>query len=478
MSKILKLSVSKLAQKIRQGDLSSREVVETYIRHIKKVNPDLNAVVKERFHRARMEAKTADARVMKHSKKPLPPLHGVPCTIKECFSVKGMPNTSGLVARKNSIGKENATAVARLKQAGAIPLGVTNTSEMCFWFETYNSIYGRTNNPYNKKHIVGGSSGGEGAIVAAGGSPFGLGSDIGGSIRMPAFFNGIFGHKPTGGLVPNTGQFPFVDTTYLTTGPMTRYAEDLMPLLKILAGPDKKDPSCSPMKLGNPKTVKISQLTIYNIAENGFISVSSELQDIQQQCAQALAHQGAKVKRIKVKELKHSLEIWTSMIEAVNDIPIRNQLGNGSSLNIPLELARWLLNRSDHTFPALIVSTLEILSELSPSRKTRFYEMGEKLTEKLTQLLGQDGVILYPSFPTLAPQHYRTTFTPFHWIYAGIFNVMNFPVTQVPLGLHKNGLPLGIQVASAPGNDHKTIAVAMALEKTFGGWSPPFQLEN
>jgi fatty acid amide hydrolase 2 len=138
----------------------------------------------------------------------LPPLHGVPCTIKECFALVGHAADVGLPARVGLRPSADAPAVTRLRDAGAIPVGVTNVSELCMWMESFNRVYGRTNNPYDPSRIVGGSSGGEGAIVGSGASLFGLGSDVGGSIRMPAFFNGVFGHKCSAGLIPNSGQYP------------------------------------------------------------------------------------------------------------------------------------------------------------------------------------------------------------------------------------------------------------------------------
>ncbi|MEO7092697.1 MAG: amidase, partial [Polyangiales bacterium] len=260
MDPLLLASATRLASLIAKRDVTAREVVEAHITQIERVNPTIRAVVRARYDEARREARAADDRVKRGGDDPLPPFHGVPCTIKECFALTGMPNSGGLVARKDVVATDDATAVARLRAGGAIPLGVTNLSELCMWMESNNRVYGRTNNPYDPSRIVGGSSGGEGAIIGAGASPFGLGSDIGGSIRMPAFFNGVFGHKPTGGLVPSTGQFPVAANEalrYLTSGPLARRAEDLMPLLRILAGPDGKDPSCVAMKLGDPKGVRL-----------------------------------------------------------------------------------------------------------------------------------------------------------------------------------------------------------------------------
>src|SRR5258708_16320393 len=197
------LSGTALARRIRSGALTSRDAVERHIAQIEAVNPTINAVVCHRFDAARAEADDADARRASASPEELPPFHGVPCTIKETFCLTGMPNASGLLARRGLVSESDAPPVARLRRAGAIPLGVTNTSELAMWMESTNKVYGRSNNPYDPTRIVGGSSGGEAAIIAAGGSPFGLGSGIGGSIRGPCFFNRIFGPKPTGGLVPN-----------------------------------------------------------------------------------------------------------------------------------------------------------------------------------------------------------------------------------------------------------------------------------
>ena len=163
----------------------------------------------------------------------------MPCTIKENFAFVGTPQASGLLARAHIINDHDAPAVARLRAAGAIPLGVTNTSELCMWMESFNKVYGITNNPYDPTRTVGGSSGGEGAIIGSGASPFGLGADVGGSIRMPAFFNGVFGHKPSPLLIPNDGQYPAATgeaDRILGTGPLCRRAEDLELLVRVLAG--------------------------------------------------------------------------------------------------------------------------------------------------------------------------------------------------------------------------------------------------
>uniref|UniRef100_T1GZI8 Amidase domain-containing protein n=1 Tax=Megaselia scalaris TaxID=36166 RepID=T1GZI8_MEGSC len=168
------------------------------------------------------------------------PFLGVPISTKDCIAVKDMKHTSGLYARRDIRSKVDSDAMALMRAAGAIPFALTNVSELCMWWESFNTVHGRTRNPYDTNRIVGGSSGGEGTIQGSCASPFGLGSDIGGSIRMPAFFNGIFGHKPSMNIVSNKGQFPipFCDeqNSFLGIGPMCRHAVDLKPVLKIIAG--------------------------------------------------------------------------------------------------------------------------------------------------------------------------------------------------------------------------------------------------
>jgi len=476
MNRLLTLSGTKLAEMIRKRELSSLEVVEAHIRQIQKVNPSLNAMVKDRFEEARVEARAADELVKSSAGEKLPAFCGVPCTIKEAFALKGMPNASGLPARRKLISQEDATAVARYKQAGAIPLGVTNTSELCMWYESSNKVYGRTNNAYNPRHIVGGSSGGEGALISAAGSPFGLGADVGGSIRMPAFFNGVFGHKPTGGLVPNTGQHPYVTedaARFLCTGPLARKAEDLWPLLKILAGPDGKDPGCLKFELKDPATVKISELEVVSVEDNGSQPVSRDLREAQKKVAEYLAGKGARVKTVQVEKLKLSFPIWSAMLTTANKVHFSVLLGNGQAVNGPWELLKWIFRASDHTLPSIIMAMIERIPEWTPKSTQALIEIGRALRKELVDLIGPNGVMLFPSHSYPAPLHHRPLLTPFNFAYTGILNVMEMPVTQTPLGLNSKGLPVGVQVAAIHGNDHIPVAVALELEKQFGGWVPP-----
>ncbi len=474
MRSLLTLSATRLASLVRTRTFSSRQVVDVHIAQIEDVNPALNAVVRRRFGEARAEADAADAAVRKAAEEgtldALPPFHGVPCTIKECFALTGMPRTAGLVANRGNLSVHDAISVARLRAAGAIPLGITNVSELCMWMESNNKVYGRTNNPYDLGRTVGGSSGGEGAIIGAGGSPFGLGSDIGGSIRMPAFFNGVFGHKPTGGLVDNSGQLPPSPPgvqTYLTTGPLARRAEDLAPLLRVLAGPD------TVALRQRPEEVDLSRLRVVTVEHDGRNPVDESLREAQARAAGALASLGAHVESARIPGLRDAFDIWSAMLDAANGPSFSSLLGSGKPIRVGRELGRWARGASDHTFPALALALVEKLPPHFPARSRGFVERGHALRKEVCDLIGPGGVLLFPTYPTMAPRHVEPIVTMFRWVYTAIFNVLEVPVTAVPLGLSAKGLPLGVQVAATHGNDHLTIAVALELERAFGGWTPP-----
>jgi fatty acid amide hydrolase 2 len=465
---------------IRQRDCTSREIVDAHIMRILAINPSLNALVADRFETARMEAACADRLTRTSDPDQLPPLHGVPCSIKESFQLTGMPNSGGLVSRRQRRAPRDATSVARLRAAGAIPLGVTNVPELCMWYETHNQLYGRTNNPYDPRHIAGGSSGGEGALIGAGGAPFGLGSDIGGSIRMPALFNGVFGHKPSAGLVPNTGQFPIASgpaLRYLCTGPICRRAEDLWPLLTALAGPDGQDPACEPLPLdARPDAVDLAGLEVLVIPTNDFITPHAEILDALTRAADHLRQRGAQVREVRVPELRQALPIWSALMDRQGGPSFEAMLTQGAPLHLTRELARLSLRRSAHTLPALMLALIERAAPLLDQRMDDAIAGFEALRARFADLLSPNTIILHPSFPCAAPRHLRPLLMPAHFIYSAIFNVLELPATQIPMGLSPDGLPVGVQAIARHGHDHLTIAAACALEQDAGGWTPPWTL--
>lgn len=469
-------SATRLAERIRTGENRSTEIVEAHIDAIQAVNPALNAVVADRFEAARREAQAADAAVAAGGE--LPPLHGVPCTIKESFGLAGMPQASGLVSRRGLRSSTDATVVARWRAAGAIPLGVTNTSELNMWMESSNRVYGRSNNPYLQDRIVGGSSGGEGAIVGSGASPFGLGSDIGGSIRMPAFFNGVFGHKPSPGLVPNSGQYPIAEgeaLRLLGSGPLCRRAEDLYPLVRLAAGPDGIDPSTRPMELLPPSLEQIAGLRVVQIEGNGLRRASTDLRVGIERAARSLEQRGATVVKAAPKSLRRTLVLWAGLMSANADHSFSELLGGGAKVNAVKELLLWCVRQSPHTLPAIILALVEGLPGVEPSDVQKLYDETARMRDELAALVGDRGVILFPPYTRTAPRHGMPLLTPIDFSYTAIWNALEVPVTQVPLGLDGQGLPLGVQVVGMPGCDHLTMSVALALESDLGGWVPPWQ---
>lgn len=477
-------SALELAAMIRTGRVSSREVVESHVAKIQKVNPRINAMVRDRFDAARAEADAADARTARGDDD-LPLLHGVPCTIKESFAVEGMPWTAGLVSRRDVRADRDAVTVKRLRDAGAIVMGVTNTSELCMWFESVNRIYGRTTSAYDTGRTAGGSSGGEGAMVGSGASPFGLGSDIGGSIRMPAFFNGVFGHKPSGALVPGSGQFPQAHgaaALMLSTGPLTRSAHDLMPLMRLLAGPDEGDPMCRPMRLGDPADVKISGMTVHDVRDDKSLQrfpIERELLDAQEAAVQALARLGARVVKTSVPGLSDAFELWSAAMHSRNEVSFASFMGRDggtmTAFDALRELPMSIAGRGPFTLPALSLVLAEVVPSLLSARLQRMTARIEKLRGQIDALLGSRNVMLFPSHPRVAPKHHAPLLRFADAGFTGVFNVLEVPVTQVPLGLDARALPVGVQVIGPRSQDDVPIAVAMALEDALGGWVPPAQ---
>ncbi|MES2917057.1 MAG: amidase [Pseudomonadota bacterium] len=473
--RILSASATALAAALRAGEFRAREVVEVHIEHLERVNPDLNAVVMTRFHEARAEADAADVRLAAAraagSVDTLPPLLGVPCTIKENFELEGTPQASGLVSRRHIINDSDAITVARLREAGAIPLGVSNTSELCMWMESYNEVYGRSNNPYDPSRIVGGSSGGEGAIIGAGASPFGLGADVGGSIRMPAFFNGVFGHKCSPRLVPNEGQFPGPQggiDDFLSTGPLCRRAEDLEPLLRIMGGPGAAG-------LKSAASVDLKGLRVLYLAPDRGPRAKKDQRDAQARAVQALKAAGCQVEAIDLPLLDKGFDIWSSMLATANGPSFAELMFGTRSPWRPLaELGRLVSGRSPHTLPLVILAALEKVPELAPGRARKYVALGHQLKEQLEAALGDDGVLVTLPYTEVAPKHGKPLFPPFNWVRCAIFNAMSVPSTAVPMGLNAEGLPTGVQIVAAQDNDHLSIACALELERRIGGWVPPW----
>jgi fatty acid amide hydrolase 2 len=463
-----------LASAIRAGELSASDVVAEHIEVLERI-ADRNALAADRFDAARAEAEAADAYI-RSAQADLPPLLGVPITVKELIAVEAMPHTGGFPHRKRLRERADAPAVARLRAAGAIVLGVGNTPGPFYWFETNNQIYGRTSNAYDMSRTAGGSSGGDGVIVGSGGAAFALGSDMGGSIRIPAFVNGIFGHLPSPGLVPLTGHFPMPSGPFrrtLNIGPLTRRAADLAPVLRLIAGPDGHDPYVTDLRVGDPGAVELTGLPVLLSADSSTVPLRPVLKRAVEDAAAALEAAGADVREVSLRSMRWALAQFGAVAWSELDL-----FASWSAMTAPVR------GRSGRT-PLVVSAPARVLEfvESAPARamrtraSRRLVDAARRASDDLAEAMG-GGVLLHPPFPRLAPKHRTTIGQPWLATNTAVFNLFGMPVTQVPLGLTDDDLPLGVQVAAAPGHDAVSIAVALQLERSFGGWVDPMDLEN
>lgn len=484
---IFEKSAFELAEAIKTGEISSQEIVDRHIRKIEEVNPKLNAVVETRFAEAMELAKRADEKIASldsAARETLPSLFGVPFTIKEMIAVQGMKSTWGSIHRKNQIMRQDATVTSRLRNAGGILLGTTNVPEVGFWFECHNLVYGKTKNPFNLKRTSGGSSGGEGAIIASGGSPFGVGSDIGGSIRIPAAFCGVFGHKPSEGLIPFTGHVPVYEDTahemignkhpFTVLGPMSKKAKDLRLLMQILIGGDNMDREVKDYQLPMPPS-DFRELRVFTIAAPVMQGLSSTDQDLSQAVKNAgryLQELGTTLTELPERLLLKAFEMWTTRAWTIEGRDFALYLSNDEGIQFKNEFLKMPFKKSKYTLPTLLTAFLNSF----PSAKANQQKNLQALTDlkiHLTEILQDNGVLILPVHPRKAPKHGMTVLRPFDFAMTGIFNALGFPATSVPMGLSKDGLPLSVQVVAAENKDHLCLAVAEALEAGFGGWVMP-----
>jgi len=475
---ITERSATSLARAIRSGELTASQVVEAHIALLERFAPKINAIAADRFEGARADARAADERIAAGAGSELPPLLGVPFTVKETIAVRGMPLTGGVPARRDQRAGDNAPAVQRIIDAGAIPLGVTNVSELTLWIESDNRLYGRTSTPYDPARTAGGSSGGEGAAVGSGGSPFGLASDIAGSIRIPALFCGVFGHKPSGGLVPNTGLWPPASGEsgrMLGTGIIARRALDLMPLLSLIAGPDGRDPIAHQISLGDPDAVSLDGLEVVTVEDASVRPISTEMRDARERAVGALIAAGASARSVQLRSWRKATPAFLAELEAGSGAD-----GPQATLRLLEESGeqrpRWrelLTPGGPHTLPTRITLAAELLRGEEAARPSqRMLSTAHEIAAELIDAIGE-GVLLHPAHPRVAPKHRRTLGRPWLLTPTSVFNLAALPVTEVPLGLTDRGLPVGVQVAAGPNRDHLSIAVAIELEGVFGGGRPP-----
>ncbi|XP_050312285.1 fatty-acid amide hydrolase 2-A-like [Anthonomus grandis grandis] len=469
-------SATSLAKKIRKRELTSEEVVQAFVDRIKQVNPVINSIVDERFEEALKEARDIDKDIasghisdVEFSEKPF---LGVPFTSKESTAAKGLAFTFGLKKRRGKKASFDADCVAALKRSGAILLGVSNIPQLNLWQETSNPVYGLTKNPYNTTRNVGGSSGGESSNLAACGSPMGIGTDIGGSCRIPAFMCGVFGHKISNDLVSNKGltfRTGEESGTMVSIGPMTRYAEDLIPFIKALAGPNKD-------QLNLDRPVSLRKIRVYFVTNPKDPLMSPFREEMHVTLLRAVSHFEEvceeKPQELVFEHLKHQFKLWKYWMSVEEGANFKNDINNREGeVNAFVEILKHFVGLGgDYSTATIFNLCSNYLRKVDPVWTK---ETTETLREALLSKLNDNSVLLYPSAPFPASYHHTALLRPFNFDCFAIWNVLKFPVTQVPMGLGTEGLPLGIQVVAAPHQDRLCVAVARELERAFGGFVSP-----
>ncbi len=454
-------SACRIAREIRAGNLSSREIVDACLERIEQVNPKINAVVQLVSDRARKEADELDRQAALGQFEG--PLHGVPITIKDSLDTEGIVSTGGTMGRKDFIPQRDAPVVARLRDAGAVLLGKTNTPELTFSGETNNLIYGRTSNPYDLDCSPGGSSGGSAAVIACAGAALELGSDTGGSIREPAHLCGITGIKPTSGRAPRSGHIVSYGGGVLDSltqiGPMARYVEDLVLALPIICGPDGRDPAVVPVAMRDPRDVDLSALRIAWYADNGIVSPAEDIQRVVTETAQALQQRGLNLTAKLLPETRLLVDLTTQLREATNAGFIQRLLERYGTRERGSELDGYLTKEGIANANSLDPALLE--------------EVDEARSRALGFLADYDAILCPASF-AIARHHQASHGDSFNdWGYVQIHNLLGWPGVSVRAGTSSDGLPVGVQVVAAPWREDIALALAQKIETLMGGYQKP-----
>lgn len=460
LADITNSSAKRLALAIRRKEISSVEVVELFLRQIEKINPKLNAVVQVNGDRARAEAKLADQQV--HRRERLGPLHGVPVTIKDSFDTAGIISTAGTLGRKTFVPARDATAVERLRHAGAIVLGKTNCSELTLSYETDNLVYGRTSNPYDLDRTSGGSSGGAAAILAVSGSPLDLGSDTGGSIRVPSHFCGTTGLKPTSGRVPRTGHIissEGVFQFFTQVGPMARYVEDLALVLPILAGADWRDPFIVSAPIRKYAAVDLHSLRVAVHADNGIYSSTKDTIRVVTEAANVLRKAGWSIVESRPEELSKLYGLGNRLWRLGGSPMVKRLLAAAGTETVSEPLRPWL---KPSTSPPKDEWT-DLLEQLDRGRgmMLSFFENYD--------------AIICPACAFPAPRHGATLREDLDaaFSYSEVYNYTGWPAAVVRAGTSAEGMPIGVQIVAPPWREDIALAIAHRIESDFGGWRPP-----
>jgi len=457
-----------MADLIRRREVSPVEVAEAHLKRIEEVNLALNAFVDLDADRVRRDARTAEEALSRGDS--TGPLHGVPLSIKSAVDVEGLRCACGTRLREGYIAVSDAPLVARLRAAGALILGVTNVPDLLVAYETDNLLYGRTNNPWNPEYTAGGSSGGESAAIASGCSAAGIGSDGGGSIRVPAHFCGLYGLKPTAGLIPRTGHWPDCigpSALLASVGPLARSARDLELILDATMGEDSADPSSGPYSLPAIGNLSPDHIKIGFYEDDGVVPVSAETKQAVREACKVFEEQGFAVAPFRPEGIGSARELWW-MLFGIAGVERLQPLIEGKEDQLH-SLVHDLLGPADDPLEAS-------LREFLLAWDTR-----DILRAKLLESMREYRVLICPVASIPAFRHGERSWVidgqevtyPKAFSYCQAYNILGNPSVVVPAGYSDEGLPIGVQIVGRPFDDRFILALARRFEEAAGEWTPP-----
>ncbi|MCA9934269.1 MAG: amidase [Ardenticatenaceae bacterium] len=483
------LSASELAAKIRDGELTSRQAVESCFAQIEKHNPTFNAIVTLNKTAALATADQADR--AQANGEPLSPLHGVPITIKDTYKVKGLRVTAGYEPLKDYVADEDAVPVKLLKEAGAIILGKTNTTTLAMDMQTFNPIFGATNNPWDVKRTPAGSSGGCATALAAGMTSLSIGSDLAGSIRLPASYCGVYGFKPTHGVLSMEGHIPPLPgqvngfRTLAVPGPLARSVDDLALALELLAQPNPYDRKVAPLLPDDGEAVNVSGLKIAWMDDFGGVPVSSEVKEKLAGFAAKLAEAGAAVHKVEPQGMDYEeiWELWSAFVGMQSNLDMSN-------------LMRAIGDRVSKKTVKDIPMHRKIVGPISVKKLMEAFELQSRYITKMDNFLSDYDAWLCPVSSTIALEHQKPTGhfgdfriyntpvkvdgadVPYYVVtqaYTTILTATDSPVVSMPIGLGSSGLPVNIQVVGRRYTDRRLLKVVKVLSEYADGFSYPQQ---
>ena len=488
---IYQLSATDLAKKIKSKEVSSKELTQMYIDRIEKLDGDINSVVIRMFERAIQDAEKADIALSKGED--LGPLHGIPMTIKESYAIEDQKTTWGNEAFKENTAKSDGLAVRRFREAGAHFMGKTNVPLDLADFQSFNSIYGTTNNPWNLERIPGGSSGGSAAALAAGFTGLEAGSDIGGSIRNPAHFCGVYGHKPTHGIIPQTGHeliSNVPDSDLSVCGPLARSAEDLKCALEIMAGPAEREATGWKLQLPEPSFKSLKELKVAVWATDEIAPVSNEIEERTTQVGETLAKLGANV------SFDARPNFDPTFAHANYQLLLQSVMAAGMGDEERAKIQKMVeeLDESEMTSDAAVLGDKTALFEAASARgavlshanwlKANYQR--EKLKIAWKEFFEEWDILLCPQMAVTAFEHDQRKFSErtlmvnnqeqpyFQQIFwSGIIVNSYLPSTVFPTGPSSDGLPIGVQAVSGAFQDYKTIEFSRLIAEEIGGYTAP-----